>query len=235
VLVEDVQCYFCPIRSYDLHMTPMQSQAVATVIGDLVSSRDALDRARLHTALAAAVSRANAELAPLTPLRITVGDEYQGVFATVGEALAAAQWLRLELAEHVDVRHGVGWGAVEVLDEEPRVEDGPGWWAARAAIEEAERTAGRPGLRGTRVRYRRADGTPGPDPIAVNAALTCRDALVAAGDARTLRLLRGLSRGRTQTDLAEEEGISPSAVSQRARNDGLLAVLAAEALLTEVA
>ena len=39
----------------------------------------------------------------------------------------------LALLPVVDVRHGIGWGPVSVLGEEPRVEDGPGWWAARAS------------------------------------------------------------------------------------------------------
>src|SRR5690606_39623358 len=59
--------------------------------------------------------------------------------------------------------------------------------------------------------------------------------LLAQGDERALRLLRGLLAGRTQAELAEDEGISPSAVSQRVRNDGLAVIVAADEMLREVA
>jgi DNA-binding CsgD family transcriptional regulator len=48
---------------------------------------------------------------------------------------------------------------------------------------------------------------------------------------RSLRLLRGTLAGRTQAELAVDEGISPSAVSQRVRNDGLAVIVAADELL----
>ena len=49
-----------------------------------------------------------------------------------------------------------------------------------------------------------------------------------------MRLLRGVVDGRSQAELAEEEGISPSAVSQRMRKDGLAVVVAADELLEGV-
>jgi DNA-directed RNA polymerase specialized sigma24 family protein len=143
-------------------------------------------------------------------------------------------WLRARLLPDVDVRHGVGWGPVTVYEETPRVEDGPAWWAARAAIEEVWSRARRAGLRHLRTAYRRADDAPGPDPRAVNAALICRDHVVGSLSDRSLRVLRGLLDGRSQRELAEEEGVSASAVSQRVRHDGIAALLAAEELLEEV-
>ena len=112
-----------------------RSSSVATLIGDVVQSRTSPNRPALHTALVALLDEANAVLAPAVPLRITVGDEYQGCFAGVGEAVHATLWLRLHLMPHAGLRHGIGWGKVAVLAENPRVEDGPGWWAARDAIE----------------------------------------------------------------------------------------------------
>lgn len=211
---------------------------VAAVIGDVVASRAVRDRARLHARLRHFLDRANADLAPTTALRITVGDEFQGTFATVGQALHVTLWLRLHFRDTADLRHGVGWGRVSVLQQEPRVEDGPGWWAAREAVEAAREEAERPVLRHVRTAYRRAPGAAGPDPAAVNAALVCRDQMVgslsARGGGRSMRLLVGMLEGRSQHDLAAAEGISPSAVSQRVRNDGLGAILAADELLREV-
>lgn len=226
---------------------------MATLIGDVVQSRTSPNRSALHAGLVALLDRANAELAPVVPLRITVGDEFQGCFATLGEALHATLWLRLHLTvdaglQH-DLRHGVGWGRVAVLSEVPRVEDGPGWWAARQAIEMVKLEAGRAVMRHLRTAYRRADEDPGggPDeggdgdgdgarggPDAVNAALLCRDQMVGSLSERSLRLLCGTLDGTTQVELAEAEGISASAVSQRVRNDGLAVIVAADELLRRV-
>ncbi|MCW2819236.1 MAG: hypothetical protein JWR42_2023, partial [Marmoricola sp.] len=157
---------------------PDVKQVQATLIGDVLGSRRSADRAGLHEALAEVVAVGNATLSPVSPLRVTVGDEFQGAFRTVGAALHAALWLRLRLVPVADLRHGIGWGRVEVLADAPRVEDGPGWWAARAAIEEVKEAAGRAATRAVRTAYRRAeeeDARGGPDPRVVNAALLCRD------------------------------------------------------------
>ena len=58
--------------------------------------------------------------------------------------------------------------------------------------------------------------------------LILRDRAVADLDDRGLHLLRGLLDGRTQRDLADDLGISASAVSQRVRADGLAAIVAAD-------
>jgi SatD family (SatD) len=229
---------------YDLHMStkkPQASAPVATLIGDVVGSRVSQDRRRLHARLVGRLEELNdligAELgdgALVSPLRITAGDEYQATFATVGAALRASRWLRLSLLPDVDVRHGVGWGPVEVLEEEPRVEDGPGWWAARAAVQAVEQEAARAGGRRRRTAYRLAEGCAGPDPAAVNAALVVRDEMVGGLSPRSLGVLRGLLSGRTQREIAEKEDVSPSAVSQRVRHDGLAALVAAEGLLGDI-
>ena len=216
-------------------MPRMKSESsVATLIGDVVRSRAAADRPALHTRLAELLETANDELAPVVPLRITVGDEYQGCFESVGDALHAALWLRLQLAPQAELRHGVGWGNVAVLAADPRIEDGPGWWAAREAIESVKLEAIRPATRRMRTAYRIADDTDGPDPAAVNAALMCRDQMIGSVSQRSLRLLRGTLAGRTQAELAEDEGISASAVSQRVRHDGLAVIAATDELMRTV-
>jgi hypothetical protein len=210
---------------------------VATVIADVVGSRGFRDRRDLHARLAGRLEELN-DLVPadelVAPLWITAGDEYQGVFATVGAAPRATRWLRLALLPEVDVRQGIGWGPVQVLDEDPRIEDGPGWWAARAAVVAVEEDAARPGHRRRRTAYRVAEGYVGPHPAAVNAALVLRDEMVGGLSDRSLGVLRGLLSGRTQREIAQKENISPSAVSQRVRHDGLAALVASEKLMGDI-
>src|SRR5690242_2917265 len=87
----------------------------ATLIGDVVGSRTFADRRGLHRRVTAALATV-AEDAVDAPA-LTVGDEFQGAYPTVGLAIDAALTLRLTLAPDVDVRFGLGWGAVTALDE----------------------------------------------------------------------------------------------------------------------
>ncbi len=228
-------------------MAVMKDQASrCVVIGDLVDSRGAPNRRTLHRAVEKALVSVNAAVPAVTELRITVGDEFQGGYTTLGAAIEAALRVRLELLPSADVRVGIGRGPVQLLDAERGIEDGPGWWAARAAIEEVEQAAARAATRHLRTAYRPAPeliDAPGPggpgigaDADAVNAALLCRDHLVGSLSQRSVRLLRGLMDPHTtQSELATLEGISASAGSQRVRADGIGAVLAAEDLLRGLA
>lgn len=205
-------------------MTEMKPHA--TLIGDVVGSRTSTSRAGLHRALVDLLDRVNRATAPLSPLRITVGDEYQGSFATLGEALAAAAHLQLLALPRVDLRHGIGWGTTQTLSTSPPVEDGPGWWAAREAIEYVATQQRRAAHRTLRSAFRTHDPSDtAPDPAVVNAALLARDTLIGSLDDRSLSVLRGLLAGMSQTEIAVAEEISPSAVSQRVRRDGLAVIV----------
>ena len=193
----------------------------ATVIGDVVRSRQAQDRSALHRRLDRALRYAS--------FAFTVGDEFQGSYPTVGDAIDAALRVRLEVAPGIDVRFGIGWGDVTVLDEQARIQDGPGWWAAREAIEQTAAAQRQPGLALVRTTFR--SGGKRDDVDAINAALMCRDHLLGSLDDRSLRILQGLMDKQPKKDIAQAEGISPSAVSQRAGRDGLdLIVRASEHL-----
>lgn len=210
------------------------SSPVATLIGDVVSSRSAPDRPRLHAVLAAGLEVLNDEQGAPGDLRVTVGDELQGTFPDVGSAVRASWRLRWQLAGEAELRFGLGWGSITVLAEDPRVEDGPGWWAAREAIEAVKAEAERPGTRQLRTAYRLAEGATGPDPLAINAALMCRDHVVGSLSERSAHILGELIAGSSQVEIAERLGISPSAVSQRVRGDGLVVVESAQEMLEGV-
>lgn len=203
------------------------------LIGDVVASRESPDRRRLHRAVEAALADTNARVAHVEPLEITVGDEFQAVYPHLGAALEAALRTRLVLRPEADTRYGLGRGDTTTLDAARGIKDGPGWWAARRAIVEVEEEAQRAALRHVHTAYRLAEGEadPGGTALAVEAALQCQDHLVGSLSERSGRLLRGLLDGMTQRELAAAEGISPSAVSQRVRADGLAVVVRCHELL----
>lgn len=199
-------------------MTESAAPSLATLIGDVVASRSAPDRRRLHHDLESVLAEVTTRTDPVHPLRVTVGDEFQGAWLHRGQAIHAALLLRLALLP-VEVRLGLGHGDVAALSEDGTVQDGPGWWLAREAITGAK--AGEPATRGERpvVRTRwREDSPLGP---VLDATLRHRDIVLGGLDERSLRILRGLLDGRSQAAIAADEGVSPTAVSRRVHRDGL--------------
>lgn len=169
----------------------------------------------------------------IDPPAFTVGDEFQGSYPTVGAAIDAALTIRLAVAPDLDIRFGIGWGAVTMLDAAAGIQDGPGWWAAREAIEWTAATQRQAGLTLVRTAFR-AEVDTRHDTDAVNAALMCRDHLLGSLDDRSLRIVKGLLTDRTKKDIAAAEGVSASAVSQRAGRDGLDLVVMASRYLRSV-
>lgn len=203
----------------------------ATLIGDLVGSRHVADRAAAHRAVHRALRDVGTEA--VDPPAFTVGDEFQGSYPTVGQAIDAALSVRLAVAPGLDVRFGIGWGAVAVLDKEAGIQDGPGWWAAREAIEWTAAAQRQPGLALVRTSFR-VSGETRSDVDAVNAALLCRDHLLGSLDDRSIRIVKGLLTNQTKKDIAAAEDISASAVSQRAGRDGLDLIVVASRYLRNV-
>ncbi len=184
------------------------------VIGDLVGSRQQTSRATAQRHLLDALEVANARLPALQKLEPTIGDELQGVYGDLHNALYATVLVRLALPEDMDCRFGVGVGEVEIVGSSAYglTQDGQAWWSAREAIDDAK-AKGRhfPGLRTRVVR----DGSDTGD--VVNAYLLCRDTLVSDFDGRQRRIALGVLEGKKLAQIAADEGISTSAVSQRHR------------------
>jgi hypothetical protein len=202
-----------------------RTEVLHTVIGDLVGSRVAPDRTALQHALGEALEAVNRAIEPRQAFEPTVGDEYQGACLTLADAARASLLVRLALLPAGDTRCGLGHGAVTVHDEDrrPILQDGPGWWSARAAIESL--AAGRAHRRTAFV---------GPDAGSVNAFLLCRDQLVERLNDRGLRILRLALLGHPQKDIARIEQITRSAVSQQFSR-GVGAIVDAHTLLDDPA
>ena len=201
--------------------------AVYTVLGDLVGSRSLPDRAAVHERLARALDEVNSSLLPTEPFAPTVGDEYQGACDGLPDAVLAGLLVRLALLPEADVRCGIGHGPVTVYDDRrhPPLQDGPGWWTAREAIE----------VIGAPRESRRTwfvDDDLGHAAL-VNAFLVCRDQLVDRLNERGTRMLRLALLGRTQKEIAAVEGVWPSAVSQQFSR-GVGAVVQAQRLFASI-
>jgi SatD family protein len=203
---------------------------VFTLIGDLVGSRRSTSRSAAQTDLEAALRATSAVVPPVDRLEATVGDEFQGVYADLGQATLASLLVRLNLPAPMDARCGVGVGEREVYgaDRTPMLQDGEAWWGARAALEALSEPLGR--SRRTAYDDRYAVDAAGPAPL-VNAFLTVRDALVDRLNDRSRRMLRRTLEGASQHQIAAAEGISDSAVSQ-AFAKGVSAVRDAQRMLS---
>ncbi|MEV7607847.1 SatD family protein [Microbacterium sp. NPDC089320] len=208
---------------------------VIAVLADIVGSRKLDDRAAAQRILDETIARVDADL-PLAhqPLTPTVGDEQQGVYLRLEDALVSLLMIQLALPDGIAFRFGIGIGEVRAVDSvHGALADGPGWYAARAAIETVHAREGRtvPRTRTWIV------GASGQDEVmesviaASNAYLLVRDELVGAMNERERRLTYGRMVGRSQHDLAAAEGISQPSVSKSLRNAGSAALIEGAAAL----
>lgn len=190
---------------------------VVGLLGDLVASRST-KRRDVHETLLRAIGHTNEDVNAVDPLRVTVGDEIQGVYATMGQAIQAAGTLRDQLFGTAELRFGFGGGDIRIIDANRGIQDGTAWWLAREAInfvEELSRQSGYVGVR-TAVRDERPAATPSTD-----ALLRLVDVHLASLREGSRRSLIGLLRGEENVDVAQRENISPSANTQRVQNNHL--------------
>ena len=205
-------------------MSSTSRQNWAAVIGDVVGSRQATSRSRLQQRLDRALAAVNEAMVPVQPLTPTLGDEFQGMYGRVEDAMEASLRLRVELVDKVVVRIGIGWGTLRTQDASrtPFGQDGPCWWRARDALEElarTERSNQEPNSLRTVCRTGNAQEQP------YNAILVLRDQILSSideGDATILKLLIG---GASQQEAATRLGVNKSSVSRRMQSHGLSALL----------
>jgi len=219
---------------------PEDRRRGVALIGDVVSSRTHPDRAGLHARLAAALERANRSEQLVQELHMLLGDEFQGVVRSLPAAVRLGIGIRLELLPDVEIRFGMGVGSFRVFDSTatPVAQDGPAWWAARAAVDTAKTLGGGRASRHVRS-WACALGDDGSEPssgadtvAAVNAFLGLQDYLVSTMRPRQLRLLAATLHGEQQLEMAAREGITQSAVSQALQASGARALVQSLAVLT---
>ncbi|MBN8207037.1 hypothetical protein JF550_13880 [Microbacterium esteraromaticum] len=202
---------------------------VVAVIADIIGSRRLEDRTAAQRTFDETIARVESEH-PLAeqPLRPTVGDEQQGVYGGLVEALTAVLLLQLALPDGAEFRFGLGVGPVTTVESAHReLADGPGWWAARDAIEfvHARQERALPSARTWIV------GAPGQDEgmvtliAASNAYLMARDEIVVRMTARERRIAYGRFGGMSQRDLAEQEDVTQPSISKSLRSSGATALL----------
>ena len=206
----------------------------ASLIGDLVASRAAGGRAALQARVTEVLGAVDRVVVGVQPLAQTVGDEFQGLYGSVGDAVEATLRIRLLLRGTSDVRFGIGWGGLEVFDAKslPFQQDGPAWWSARDALDaigKAQR--GREAPKGWRTAI--ASETLGGAVPVINAFLICRDEIMDGFDDRDARIMAGLLEGLTQSDLAAREGVTQSAIAQRITKNGTYALMRSHELIKD--
>ncbi len=166
------------------------------------------------------------------PFERTAGDEIQALTRDAAAVVTAVLTLTRLSAWHI----GLGLGPVELpLPESTREARGPGYLAARTAVDEARNAPANLRLV--------AAGTVGTDPYGetvvrrAEAALVMVRALVSRRTAEGWEIMDVLDETGSGKLAAERLGISPSAVSQRAaraaRAESRLGAELAESLLAE--
>lgn len=201
-----------------------QMETGIVVIVDLVGSRRTPDRTQAQQHLERALEHTNRVVRHRQPLRPTVGDESQAVYDDLPTALLATLVLRLALPAEMDCRFGIGYGRFQDVSQSTHgtQQDGPAWWSARDAIEEGKRRESRrnPSLR---TWFVAADPAAELAPPLVNAYLLARDQIVSSLDERSRAILSELVENpeKTLREIAAQLGVSPSAISQRMKNDGI--------------
>jgi hypothetical protein len=204
------------------------------LIVDIVDSRRLDDRPLAQRAIRTAFMRADGIAPPERALWPTVGDEFQALYPELSSALAATALVQLILPDDIECRFGLGEGdatEIESRADGSSIQDGSAWWRAREAIETGHRLEhhGHPSLRTWFV---------GGDPAstaAVDALLLQRDHALSRMKARERRIASAFLEKRTQIEIAADEGISQSAVSQNLQRSGASALVAGLELFDRVA
>lgn len=200
----------------------MVDNVPVSIIADVIGSRRYADRDHLQRSVENALVRVSQIAPPTEAFHATVGDEFQAVYASRNEALRATLLAGLLPQSGPLLRFGLGEGPVGRVSSRTsqRIEDGPGWWNAREAIETVESQQRRFPL----LRSWYSSGASHRD-VAINAYLLTRDEMAGGLSVRARDYALGVAEGGSQKSIAEEYGVSQPAVSKLLRDSGAAALL----------
>ncbi|RJN31101.1 SatD family protein [Nesterenkonia natronophila] len=195
----------------------MSYTAPVALIVDVIGSRGHADRNEVQRSVEDALEHIGQAVPPTQEFRATVGDEFQAVYASRNAALRATLFAGLLPQDGPLLRFGLGEGEIGGVPSRTseRIEDGPGWWNAREAIEAVA-------FQQRRFSFLRSwyiSGAPEQD-VAVNAYLLTRDQLLDGLSVRARDYARGVAQGANQKHIAAEHGVSQPAVSKLLRESG---------------
>lgn len=179
------------------------------LIGDIVASKQLAKRGEFQTNLALllkGISSRNPAL--VSPYTITLGDEFQAVYQRA-DTLFLDVFTILSGIHPAQARFAIGVGelATDINPKQALGMDGPAFHRAREAITELKKTG----------YFIRLQGGPAPEPgddpwRLLNHLLNLLTHQVDGWERNRLRIIRGLLRGATVTELEEELKISKVAV-----------------------
>jgi len=217
-LKSDIFNYFSLIR-------PGMDQHIV-LIGDLIASKELgdKDRERYQSNLTEEVSCINQRsLSLVSPLTITLGDEFQAVYNDLSAVLADS-WSILEVMHPVGVRFSIGIGEIHtpINSEQALGMDGPAFHAARDGMGKIKESG--------RI-YNIRLGSPADQPeeslalvSLVNDSLQLLSSEVMTWKKTRLQILVMLDKGLSVKKIADEISISESAVYKN-RDEGDLRLI----------
>lgn len=189
------------------------------LIGDMVGSREIEGRGDVQRRLIEILRALNDSLgsAVAVPLRLTSGDELQGLFVAPGAVVDVLSRIADEL-HPVTFAWGVGVGGISTeLTDDIAMVDGPCLHRARRALEGAQRAGNWIGV----------EGLPALEGEVLSALLNLIGALRSEWTETEGRYARE-ARGRSQREVAEDFGVHDSTVSRALARAHFRTVLAGE-------
>lgn len=192
------------------------------VIADIVQSRKLPDRAATQKKLQEVIAEVESRFRVPAGLQPTVGDEFQAIYASARQARTILLELKLALPLDVQLRFGIGIGQIQEVTG-TALQDGPGWYAAREAIEQVEQRA-QSSQSWLRTWFAAdADATACEQ---LNSSLILEDFVLSKMKARERRITLMVLRGIPQVEVARSEKVSQPAVSQSLQRSGGAALIA---------
>ncbi len=192
----------------------MAEQCYLVLIGDLIRSRDADDRAGLQQRLQDCLDTLNQQAGPalVSPYTLTLGDEFQAVrTGTTGLWTELLQIRRAVLPEQVRFSLGLGTLATSINPKQALGMDGPAFHIARDGMEALKHQSGQFAL----------GGLASHDQRWANALLATIDHMTRKWRANRFDILHLLLTGHSPADIAEALGLSVQAVYRNIRDGDL--------------